>query len=236
MKRYFVIPLLAVMLLFAACGKEESTAVPEIKAATLSEATRSEPAAATAAVTSSSTAQTTTPAAATKAAASTAPSTTVPATSKPVQDNIPADTITSGHINPYLSYIQGNVMSEISALAVTGISLSRDSITLEKGETADIEVSIEPSYAANKRCSVETENSCVKAGYKSGVLHLSAEKEGSCTVTLTSHNGLHAVCTVTVKESEKTDKQDTTAAPETEPTTEPETEETTEATEEPSTE
>ena len=127
-------------------------------------------------------------------------------------------------------------MSEISALAVTGISLSRDSITLEKGETADIEVSIEPSYAANKRCSVETENSCVKAGYKSGVLHLSAEKEGSCTVTLTSHNGLRAVCTVTVKESEKTDKQDTTAAPETEPTTEPETEETTEATEEPSTE
>ena len=68
MKRYFVIPLLAVMLLFAACGKEESTAVPEIKAATLSEATRSEPAAATAAVTSSSTAQTTAPAAATKAA------------------------------------------------------------------------------------------------------------------------------------------------------------------------
>ena len=218
MRKYIVVPLLALMVLFAACGKEESSSVPETTAATRSEATRSE--AATAAKTTA--AEQTTAAQSETKATGTVPSTTAPATSKPVQDNIPADTITAGHINPNLSGIQGYVMSEISALAVTGISLESDSVTIERGETAEVTVIFEPSYAANKRCTVETDNSCVKATYKSGVLTLIGEKQGDCTVRVTSNNGYSTSCTVTVKPSDKHDApEETTAA---EPTTEPATE------------
>ena len=113
-------------------------------------------------------------------------------------------------------------MSEISALAVTGISLESDSVTIERGETAEVTVIFEPSYAANKRCTVETDNSCVKATYKSGVLTLIGEKQGDCTVKVTSNNGYSTSCTVTVKPSDKHDApEETTAA---EPTTEPATE------------
>ena len=218
MRKYIFVPLLALMVLFAACGKEESSSVPETTAATRSEATRSE--AATAAKTTA--AEQTTAAQSETKATGTVPSTTAPATSKPVQDNIPADTITAGHINPNLSGIQGYVMSEISALAVTGISLESDSVTIERGETAEVTVIFEPSYAANKRCTVETDNSCVKATYKSGVLTLIGEKQGDCTVNVTSNNGYSTSCTVTVKPSDKHDApEETTAA---EPTTEPATE------------
>lgn len=218
MRKYIFVPLLALMVLFAACGKEESSSVPETTAATRSEATRSE--AATAAKTTA--AEQTTAAQSETKATGTVPSTTAPATSKPVQDNIPADTITAGHINPNLSGIQGYVMSEISALAVAGISLESDSVTIERGETAEVTVIFEPSYAANKRCTVETDNSCVKATYKSGVLTLIGEKQGDCTVRVTSNNGYSTSCTVTVKPSDKHDApEETTAA---EPTTEPATE------------
>ncbi|MEE1263488.1 Ig-like domain-containing protein [Ruminococcus sp.] len=218
MRKYIFVPLLALMVLFAACGKEESSSVPETTAATRSEATRSE--AATAAKTTA--AEQTTAAQSETKATGTVPPTTAPATSKPVQDNIPADTITAGHINPNLSGIQGYVMSEISALAVTGISLESDSVTIERGETAEVTVIFEPSYAANKRCTVETDNSCVKATYKSGVLTLIGEKQGDCTVRVTSNNGYSTSCTVTVKPSDKHDApEETTAA---EPTTEPATE------------
>lgn len=218
MRKYIFVPLLALMVLFAACGKEDSSSVPETTAATRSEATRSE--AATAAKTTA--AEQTTAAQSETKATGTVPSTTAPATSKPVQDNIPADTITAGHINPNLSGIQGYVMSEISALAVTGISLESDSVTIERGETAEVTVIFEPSYAANKRCTVETDNSCVKATYKSGVLTLIGEKQGDCTVRVTSNNGYSTSCTVTVKLSDKHDApEETTAA---EPTTEPATE------------
>ena len=226
MRKYIFVPLLALMVLFAACGKEESSSVPETTAATRSEATRSE--AATAAKTTA--AEQTTAAQSETKATGTVPSTTAPATSKPVQDNIPADTITAGHINPNLSGIQGYVMSEISALAVTGISLESDSVTIERGETAEVTVIFEPSYAANKRCTVETDNSCVKATYKSGVLTLIGEKQGDCTVRVTSNNGYSTSCTVTVKPSDKHDApEETTAAePTTEPATEASHEETTE--------
>lgn len=218
MRKYIFVPLLALMVLFAACGKEDSSSVPETTAATRSEATRSE--AATAAKTTA--AEQTTAAQSETKATGTVPPTTAPATSKPVQDNIPADTITAGHINPNLSGIQGYVMSEISALAVTGISLESDSVTIERGETAEVTVIFEPSYAANKRCTVETDNSCVKATYKSGVLTLIGEKQGDCTVKVTSNNGYSTSCTVTVKPSDKHDApEETTAA---EPTTEPATE------------
>lgn len=218
MRKYIFVPLLALMVLFAACGKEDSSSVPDTTAATRSEATRSE--AATAAKTTA--AEQTTAAQSETKATGTVPSTTAPATSKPVQDNIPADTITAGHINPNLSGIQGYVMSEISALAVTGISLESDSVTIERGETAEVTVIFEPSYAANKRCTVETDNSCVKATYKSGVLTLIGEKQGDCTVRVTSNNGYSTSCTVTVKPSDKHDApEETTAA---EPTTEPATE------------
>ena len=219
MKRYLIIPMLAVMLLFASCGKEESSGASETTAETLSEATRSQ-AASTAHATTAQ--QTTAPEGTTKAESTTAPSTTKPqATSKPVQDNIPPDTITAGHVNPYLGYIQGNVINEINELAVTGLSLARDSVTLDKGDTAEVEVTIEPSNAANKRIAVATDSSCVKAEYKSGTLYLTALKEGRCNVTLTSHNGLHVGCVVTVNGSDKEDIPEETTEPATEPATEP---------------
>ena len=220
MKRYLFIPLLALMLLFAACGKEESSAAPETTAATLSEATRSQAASKAQTTTAQ---QTTAPGETTKPQTTTAASATKPqTTTKPKNGNIPPDTITAGHVNPYLSYIQSNIIAEINELAVTGLTLGSESVTLSKGESVEIPVTIEPSNAANKRLAVAADNTCVKAEYKSGTLTLTAVKEGRCTVSLTSHNGLHVSCTVTVNGSDKEyEPEETTAEPTTEAVTEP---------------
>ncbi len=82
----------------------------------------------------------------------------------------------------------------------------------------------EPIYSfgqTNKRIAVATDSSCVKAEYKSGTLYLTALKEGRCNVTLTSHNGLHVGCVVTVNGSDKEDIPEETTEPATEPATEP---------------
>lgn len=212
MKKWILVPLLALLLAMAACSQQstESSQTASSLPATRDTATRAATtaAASTAASTAPSTAATTKAVetkvvAATKATAATSPT---------VQKNIPADTITGGNINPYLSYIQGNVMEEIRALAVTDIALERSSLTLNKGESAELSVEIEPSYAANKKCSVMITGSAVKASYKSGVLTIQAVEAGEATVTVSSHNGLTASCVVTVTDEKHETAPETTEA------------------------
>jgi len=220
-----IIPFMAFILLFSACGEEEASGEPVVvvvdtqDSATRSEAGTTGELLTTSEETTPSTEEASTQTATTKAAAATVPQTTA----KPVQDNIPADTIQSGNVNPYLSRIQSIIMDEIHALAVTKLTISRGSVILDEGEIIGLDVKIEPSDAANKHLTVETDNdACVKAEYRNGVLTLTAKKAGKCTVTLTSHNGLHVSCSVTVNEPEKTDPmEETTGVPTTKSAAEP---------------
>ena len=218
----------------AACAQPQQVATPD-SAATADSATPDERVAVRA------TAGTTAPTAAdTTQAASVQPTTkkqettrpTVRATqptSAPAQGNIPADTVTDAHVNPYLGAIQGNVAAEIEALAVTSITLERGAITIGEGSSASVHVNIEPSNAAIKKCAVNVSNDCVSAEMSGGILHINAKKAGESTVSLTTHNGLTVSCVVYVTAKpteaaptkEETKPQEPTDAPATSQTEEP---------------
>lgn len=235
MKRIIIAALAAILAVStAACSQPQTAATPD-SAATVDSATPDERAAVratagTAAPTAAGTTQSGSTQPTTKKQETTKP--TVKATqptSAPAQGNIPADTVTSAHVNPYLSYIQGNVAAEIEALAVTGITLERGSVTIGEGGSASIHVSIEPENAAIKKCAVNVSNDCVTAEMSGGMLHIHAKKAGESTVSLTTHNGLTVSCVVYVTAKptdaaptkEETKAQETTDAPSTEQTEAP---------------
>ena len=235
MKRILLAALAALVIAgTAACSQPQQMATPD-SAATADSATPDEGASVRATV------GTTAPTAdGTSQAASTQPTTkkqettkpTVKATqptTKPAQGNIPPDTVTSAHVNPYLGAIQGNVAAEIEALAVTGITLERGSITIGEGGSAGIHVSIEPDNAAIKKCAISVSSDCVSAEMSGGMLHIQAKKAGESTVTLTTHNGLQVSCVVYVTAKptdaaptkEETKAQEHTTVPPTQQTEEP---------------
>lgn len=78
---------------------------------------------------------------------------------------------------------------------VTGISLDKTSITLKKGETAQITATVTPSDATNKAVTYTTSNSNV-AKVSGG--KITAVGGGAATITATA-GGKSAKCTVTVK-------------------------------------
>lgn len=219
MKRLLLLPLLAAFVcMLTACGQQPPADEVPTAATTRAVATRSEAASAAASTAATTAPSTTVPATTKKPQVTTAPSTTAP-TTRPNAGNIPADTITSGNINPNLGAIQGYVQSEVDALAVTSVSVNPTSLTLEKGETATLEVSVAPSYANHRKCSVQTDSDCVSASYGDGTVSIAAVKAGTCTVAVTSHNGLHAYCVVTVQEKPEEKPEPPTEAPTTEPLT-----------------
>ena len=201
MKRFLLIPLLALTLLtFASCGEEQSSATPA--AATVDQAEQDDAPRKAVATRPSKGAETTAPAVDTTAADTTQGTTAQP-TTRPDPSKIPADNITSANINPNIGGIQGWVISEMSSLEMTELSVDTGNVTLKKGESTEVGISIAPSNCSNKRLSVTTENSCVKASVKGETLTIVAEKAGSCDITLTSANGLKVGLTVTVVADEE---------------------------------
>ena len=81
-------------------------------------------------------------------------------------------------------------------VAVTGITLSQTSLSLEVGKTATLTATVQPSDATDKTVSWSSSNSAVATVSSSGVV--TAVKEGSATITA-SAGGKQATCTVTVK-------------------------------------
>ena len=222
MKRILLAALAALVIAgTAACSQPQQVATPD-SAATADSATPDEGASVRATV------GTTAPTAAgTSTVKATQP------TTKPAQGNIPPDTVTSAHVNPYLGAIQGNVAAEIEALAVTGITLERGSVTIGEGGSAGIHVSIEPDNAAIKKCAISVSSDCISAEMSGGILHIQALKAGESTVTLTTHNGLRVGCVVyvTAKPTDAAPTKEETKAQE--QTTEPPTQQTEEPAEEP---
>ena len=201
MKRFLLIPLLALTLLtFASCGEEQSSATPA--AATVDQAEQDDAPRKAVATRPPKGAETTAPAEDTTAADTTQGTTAQP-TTRPDPSKIPADNITSANINPNIGGIQGWVISEMSSLEMTELSVDTGNVTLKKGESTEVGISIAPSNCSNKRLSVTTENSCVKASVKGETLTIVAEKAGSCDITLTSANGLKVGLTVTVVADEE---------------------------------
>ena len=89
--------------------------------------------------------------------------------------------------------------SSLPTVDVTGVSLSKSSITLEIGQSSTITASVLPSNATNKTITWSSSNSNVAKVDGSG--KITAINEGSAVVTARSNNGKSASITVTVKKS-----------------------------------
>lgn len=210
MKNKISAAIIAAMLLlgclFAGCSQEPATATPDEAqtAATLDEAQST--AADTTAAQSTDSAQASTEA--TQKTTTKSTDSTQPTTQKPVQDNIPADNITDGNVNPNLSGIISNVIAEMGDSELRSISLTMDSVTIKKGEVAGIQIIYEPEYAVPKTCTAKSDSKCVSVEIKNGYLTITGKSEGSAAVTVTSYNGATVQCAVTVTADQGPDSPD----------------------------
>ena len=91
---------------------------------------------------------------------------------------------------------QCTVTVKKGVVAVTGITLSQTSLSLEEGKTATLTATVQPSDATDKTVAWSSSDSGVATVSSSGVV--TAVKEGSATITA-SAGGKQAKCTVTVK-------------------------------------
>lgn len=136
-------------------------------------------------------------AAATKAATAVNPAAT--STQATVQNNVPADNISGGNINPNIGAIQSDMQGQIDALAVTSIALNTNSLSVSVGETASLTVSYKPSNAVGKFCTAAADNQNVSVAVSGSTISVTGAKAGVCTLTVTSANGHKANCSITVK-------------------------------------
>lgn len=97
-------------------------------------------------------------------------------------------------------YSKTCVISVPENIEVTGISLSSEKITVTKGRTADLKVTILPEDATNKNYTYEISDESVIGLQGKGVKGL---KAGTATITFTTEDGQYSkTCTVTVVEPE----------------------------------
>lgn len=116
--------------------------------------------------------------------------------------NIPPDTITGSNINPNINSIAGRISSEIKANQVKSISLSKSDLELEVGESAELEVTYNPSGAMYKLCTAKVNNNSVQVSSSNTKVSVKAKTAGTCVLTVTSYNGHKATCNITVKRNE----------------------------------
>ena len=82
-------------------------------------------------------------------------------------------------------------------VAVSKLKLNKSKLTLKKGKTATLKVTITPSNATDKTVTFKSSKPSVASVTKSG--KVTAKKKGSATITVTSKNNKKATCKVTVK-------------------------------------
>ena len=86
-------------------------------------------------------------------------------------------------------------------IAVTGVTLDQDALTVNRGETAALTATVLPKDATNQRLSWQTDNSAIATVKKGTVTGIG---EGETTVTVTTQDGGYtAQCTVTVTDVNK---------------------------------
>lgn len=86
-------------------------------------------------------------------------------------------------------------------IAVTGVTLDQDALTVNRGETAALTATVLPVNATNQKLSWQTDNSAIATVKKGTVTGIG---EGETTVTVTTQDGGYtAQCTVTVTDVNK---------------------------------
>ena len=85
---------------------------------------------------------------------------------------------------------------DVTAIAVTGVSVSPSSVSVEKGSTTTLTATVSPSNATNKNVKWSSSNTSIATVSSSGVV--TGKAKGSCTITATC-GGKSATCSVTVK-------------------------------------
>ena len=124
------------------------------------------------------------------------------------------DTTPTGYATPSSDTINGYNSGGGETIAVTGVSVSPNSTSVEEGKDVTLTASVAPSNATNKGVSWTTSNSSV-ATVSGGIV--TGVSVGSATITVTtSDGGFTASCSVTVTESsggdEDTEEGSATAA------------------------
>ena len=100
-------------------------------------------------------------------------------------------------------YTKTCIVSVPQNIAVTGISLSKETLTIKKGRTADLKVYVLPADATNANYKFEIADDTVAIF---GANSVKALKEGTTTITFTTEDGNYSkTCTVTVEALENTD-------------------------------
>lgn len=85
-----------------------------------------------------------------------------------------------------------------SKVSVTGISLSKSSMTLTEGSSGSFNVNISPSNATDKQYNVVTNNGNATVSCNGTKVTVYAQHKGTCKITVSSTNGKTSVCNVTV--------------------------------------
>lgn len=86
--------------------------------------------------------------------------------------------------------------SYVKSVAVSNVTLNRNSLSLTQGGVFNLTVAVSPSNATNKSVTWSSSNSSVAAVSGGKV---TARKAGTATITAKANNGKYASCTVTVK-------------------------------------
>lgn len=81
-------------------------------------------------------------------------------------------------------------------VTVTGVTLDKTSMTLEKGKSAVLHAAVVPANATNQAVTFKSSKTSVVTVSQSG--KISAKKAGTAVITVVSANGKTAVCKVTV--------------------------------------
>ena len=108
-------------------------------------------------------------------------------------------TTPTGYATPSSDTVNGYNSGGGSTVSVTGVSLNKNSTTIEAGDSEELVPTVAPSNATNKTVTWSTSNSnvaTVSGGVVTGV------SEGNATITVTtSDGGFTASCTVSVTPS-----------------------------------
>lgn len=114
---------------------------------------------------------------------------------------IKAIAVKDGMVNSAIAsatYTINNPVTPPEPVAVTGVILNKDKITLTVGDTATLEATVEPVNAANKDVTWSSNKTGVASVDADG--KLTAVSAGTATITvITTDGGKTATCTVTVK-------------------------------------
>ena len=106
-----------------------------------------------------------------------------------------------------LNYLY-NLINNQDYISVTSVSLSTNSLSLNKGSTTSIEYTVLPANATNKTVTWNSSRSDIATVDTEG--NIEAISEGECTITLTSNDNPSAIasCTITVNASPSTEPTD----------------------------